>query len=179
MTFVKVLYWSGLAVAILTVVGLPIWAFGGWMGSKAFTEKNRDLWMGRGIGCWLGLFALFLFLLQMLHLLLLRLRRSRQMRTRPKQRQLPHPPPFPLLVRRPAPLRCPAPRALWACRAGTGASVARKSTRLQRRAVLLLEALRALRLLLPAPRCLCPITPPPTLPLLQPPPRPSRCRRRS
>ena len=33
------------------------------MGSKAFTEKNRDLWMGRGIGCWLGLFALFLFLL--------------------------------------------------------------------------------------------------------------------
>ena len=63
MTFGKVLYWSGLAVAILTVVGLPIWAFGGWMGSKAFTEKNRDLWMGRGIGCWLGLFALFLFLL--------------------------------------------------------------------------------------------------------------------
>ena len=63
MTFGKVLYWTGLAVAILTVVGLPIWAFGGWMGSKAFTEKNRDLWMGRGIGCWLGLFALFLFLL--------------------------------------------------------------------------------------------------------------------
>ena len=62
-TLGKVLYWVGLAVSILLILPLPGWAFGGWMGSKAFTGKGRDLWLGRGIGCWLGLFALFLFLL--------------------------------------------------------------------------------------------------------------------
>jgi hypothetical protein len=62
-TFGKVLYWVGLAVSILFILPLPGWAFGGWMGSKAFTSKGRDQWLGRGIGCWLGVFALFLFLL--------------------------------------------------------------------------------------------------------------------
>ena len=59
----KVLFWTGIVSAAITVGWLPLAAFGTWMGSKAFTGKGRDLWLGRGIGCWLGPFAPFLFLL--------------------------------------------------------------------------------------------------------------------